>query len=76
MKGNSRPREVDVLQWVAAGKRNKEIGAQLFITEATVKTHVKNLLRKARRGRAHISNPRRRPPRLGKAQLYLKVLGN
>ena len=40
------PREVEVLQWVAAGKSNKEIGAQLFITEGTVKTHVKNLLEK------------------------------
>jgi two-component system NarL family response regulator len=39
-------REVEVLQWVAAGKSNKEIGAQLFIAEGTVKTHVKNLLEK------------------------------
>jgi two-component system NarL family response regulator len=40
------PRESEVLQWVAAGKSNKEIGAQLFIAEGTVKTHVKNLLEK------------------------------
>src|SRR6266852_2798403 len=40
------PREVEVLQWVAAGKSNKEIGVQLFISEGTVKTHVKNLLEK------------------------------
>jgi two-component system NarL family response regulator len=40
------PREVEVLQWVAAGKSNKEIGTQLFIAEGTVKTHVKNLLEK------------------------------
>jgi two-component system, NarL family, response regulator len=40
------PREVEVLQWVAAGKSNKEIGVQLFIAEGTVKTHVKNLLEK------------------------------
>jgi two-component system NarL family response regulator len=40
------PREVEVLQWVAAGKSNKEIGAQLYIAEGTVKTHVKNLLEK------------------------------
>ena len=39
-------REVEVLQWVAAGKSNKEIGTQLFIAEGTVKTHVKNLLEK------------------------------
>src|SRR5712671_5684372 len=35
------PREAEVLQWVAAGKSNKEIGTQLFIAEGTVKTHVK-----------------------------------
>jgi two-component system NarL family response regulator len=40
------PRELEVLQWVAAGKSNKEIGAQLFIAEGTVKTHVKSLLEK------------------------------
>src|SRR5262245_43525430 len=40
------PREIEVLQWVAAGKSNKEIGAQLYIAEGTVKTHVKNLLEK------------------------------
>src|SRR6516162_7692977 len=40
------PREIEVLHWVAAGKSNKEIGAQLFIAEGTVKTHVKNLLEK------------------------------
>ncbi len=40
------PRELEVLQCVAAGKSNKEIGVQLFITEGTVKTHVKSLLEK------------------------------
>ena len=40
------PRELEVLQCVAAGKSNKEIGVQLFIAEGTVKTHVKNLLEK------------------------------
>src|SRR5215471_14513348 len=40
------PREIEVLQCVAAGKSNKEIGAQLFIAEGTVKTHVKRLLEK------------------------------
>jgi two-component system, NarL family, response regulator len=39
-------REKEVLQCVAAGKSNKEIGAQLFIAEGTAKTHVKNLLEK------------------------------
>ena len=40
------PREMEVLQWVAAGKSNKEIGAQLFIAEGTVKTHMKSVLEK------------------------------
>jgi two-component system NarL family response regulator len=40
------PREMEVLQCVADGKSNKEIGVQLFISEGTVKTHVKALLGK------------------------------
>ncbi len=40
------PRELEVLQSVAAGKSNKEIGVQLFIAEGTVKFHVKSLLEK------------------------------
>jgi DNA-binding NarL/FixJ family response regulator len=40
------PREIDVLRLVAAGNANKEIGAQLLLTEVTVKTHVKNILAK------------------------------
>jgi two-component system NarL family response regulator len=40
------PREIEVLQWVAAGKSNREIGAQLFISEGTVKTHMKKVLEK------------------------------
>ena len=40
------PREIEVLQCVAAGKSNKEIGTVLFIAEGTVKTHVKSLLEK------------------------------
>jgi two-component system NarL family response regulator len=39
-------RELEVLSAMAAGKSNKEIGSQLFITEGTVKTHVANLLAK------------------------------
>jgi two-component system, NarL family, response regulator len=37
-------RELEVLQGVAAGKSNKEIGVGLFIAEGTVKTHLKSLL--------------------------------
>jgi DNA-binding NarL/FixJ family response regulator len=40
------PREVGVLRLVAAGNANKEIGAQLSLTEVTVKSHVKNILAK------------------------------
>ena len=37
-------REVEVLRLVAAGNSNKEIAAQLFITEETVKNHVTHIL--------------------------------
>ena len=40
------PRERDVLQLVAKGLRNKEIGASLKIAEETVKIHVRNILGK------------------------------
>ncbi|MDB4898028.1 MAG: two-component response regulator [Firmicutes bacterium] len=40
------PRELEVLQLIAKGKSNKEIGEQLFIGERTVKTHVSHLLEK------------------------------
>jgi DNA-binding NarL/FixJ family response regulator len=39
-------REQDVLQQIVKGKSNKEIGAILDISEATVKTHINNLLGK------------------------------
>jgi two-component system NarL family response regulator len=38
------PRELELLNSVASGRSNKEIGVQLFITEGTVKTHVASLL--------------------------------
>jgi two-component system NarL family response regulator len=40
------PRELEVLQSVAAGDSNKEIGVRLYITEGTVKSHVVSLLAK------------------------------
>lgn len=40
------PREIDVLRLVAAGNANKEIAAQLSVTEETVKSHVRNILAK------------------------------
>jgi DNA-binding NarL/FixJ family response regulator len=40
------PRELEVLQFVSTGKRNKEIAAELHVAEDTVKMHVRNLLSK------------------------------
>jgi DNA-binding NarL/FixJ family response regulator len=39
-------REIEVLQLVAGGLRNKEIGPKLGVTEATVNAHVKHILEK------------------------------
>ncbi|MBV9877435.1 MAG: response regulator transcription factor [Verrucomicrobia bacterium] len=39
-------RELEVLRQICEGKSNKEIGAKLFITEGTVKTHVKSIFYK------------------------------
>jgi len=39
-------RELEVLRLIVAGKSNKDIGSALFISEATVKTHVNSLLSK------------------------------
>jgi DNA-binding NarL/FixJ family response regulator len=40
------PRELEVLKLIAAGLSNREIAAELFVSEATVKTHVKRVLAK------------------------------
>jgi len=39
-------RELEVLQQIVAGKSNKEIGTHLNISEATVKSHINNILSK------------------------------
>lgn len=39
-------RELNVLERIVAGRANKEIAADLSISEATVKTHINNLLGK------------------------------
>ncbi|HTU02976.1 MAG TPA: response regulator transcription factor [Candidatus Sulfotelmatobacter sp.] len=39
-------REVEVLRYVAAGNRNREIGERLFIAEETVKVHLKHIMNK------------------------------
>jgi DNA-binding NarL/FixJ family response regulator len=47
------PREVDVLRLIAAGQSNREIARTLFVSEATVKTHVNRIFAKtASRDRA------------------------
>ena len=44
--GDLTPREVEVLRLVAAGRTNREIGFELYISPKTVDTHVRNILRK------------------------------
>jgi len=39
-------REVEVLQQVAGGNRNRDIAEKLFITEETVKVHIKHIMEK------------------------------
>jgi DNA-binding NarL/FixJ family response regulator len=43
---NLTEREVEVLRSLANGLSNAELAEHLFVSEATVKTHVSNLLRK------------------------------
>jgi DNA-binding NarL/FixJ family response regulator len=40
------PRELEILRMVAAGMPNKQIAAELVISERTARTHVSNILRK------------------------------
>jgi len=42
------PREAEVLVLIAEGKSNLEIAAQLFVSEATVKTHVNRIFMKTK----------------------------
>ena len=44
-------RELEVLQWVAHGLSNQEIANRLTISEATVRTHVSNIL-----GKLHLAS--------------------
>ena len=39
-------RELDVLKLIASGKSNREIGKELTISEATVKSHINSILSK------------------------------
>ncbi|MDQ0596678.1 DNA-binding NarL/FixJ family response regulator [Streptomyces canus] len=38
------PREIDILRLVARGRTNREIAAQLYLSEGTVKNHVSRIL--------------------------------
>jgi DNA-binding NarL/FixJ family response regulator len=40
------PREMDVLRHAVNGNRNRDIGEKLFISEETVKVHIKHILEK------------------------------
>jgi DNA-binding NarL/FixJ family response regulator len=39
-------REIEVLQQIAGGNRNRDIGDRLFISEETVKVHIKHIMEK------------------------------
>jgi DNA-binding NarL/FixJ family response regulator len=40
------PREIEVLRHIAGGNRNRDIAERLFISEETVKVHVKHVMEK------------------------------
>jgi DNA-binding NarL/FixJ family response regulator len=44
--GDLTPREAEVLRLIAAGRSNREIARELFVSEATVKTHVNRIFAK------------------------------
>jgi DNA-binding CsgD family transcriptional regulator len=40
------PREIEILQLVLAGRTNKEIAAEIFVSEKTVEFHLNNIYTK------------------------------
>ena len=40
------PRELEILQWVLAGKTNKTIACRMYISEKTVEFHLDNIYTK------------------------------
>ena len=65
------PREADVLRLIAAGQSNREIARTLYVSEATVKTHVNRIFAKTgsrdrRPGHAVRLHPRVRHAELSK----------
>ncbi len=45
------PRELEVLQCLAQGYENREIAEKLVISEATVRTHISNII-----GKLHVAS--------------------
>lgn len=46
IRPNLTPRELDVLRLVSRGRTNKEMAAAMFVSEETIKTHMKGLFQK------------------------------
>jgi DNA-binding NarL/FixJ family response regulator len=46
LPGGLTPRELEVLQLVAAGKSNRDIANELFLSEKTVARHISNIFTK------------------------------
>lgn len=40
------PREIEILEWMASPNTYKQIAAQLYVSEETVRSHAKNILEK------------------------------
>jgi NarL family two-component system response regulator LiaR len=49
--GSLTQRELEILRMIAQGRENKEIAEQLVISDATVRTHVSNIL-----GKLHLAS--------------------
>ena len=69
--GELTERELEILRLLTRGLSNAEIGSELFLSEATVKTHVTRVLAEARRarprpsGRARVPHQERSSPSRG-----------
>jgi DNA-binding NarL/FixJ family response regulator len=61
---NLTAREKEVCQMIARGARDREIAAQLVVSESTVKKHVQNILRKL-----HARNRAEAVARLGQSAI-------
>ena len=59
--GTLSQRELEVLELVAAGNTNRDIAGKLFLSEATVKSHLLNLYAKLESTTARPPSPRLQP---------------